>query len=178
MHWKKQFSRLEYYSGFFCFYLFLAFSEIRLFSSFFQQMNSVRTTHVACSAWGFPFTPSRNDNEMVTPISFKQKGKPIKQERKKYCGCFGEFNCLFCYPLVSKFMSCLSTKKKIKKKKTLKYWHQSTRHRMANDRTKHLASSLKWKPWSLQVYMSCIEKNKTYKLKWSIGCTILISIKQ
>ena len=49
----------------------LAFGEICLFSSFLQQMNSVEPTRVACFAGVFPFRPSMNDNEMVTPISFK-----------------------------------------------------------------------------------------------------------
>ena len=77
-----------------------------------QQMNSVQPTRVACFAGVFPFRPSMNDNEMVTPISFKWKGKPIKQHRKTSNGTvFEEFNCLFCYPLVCKFLSCLSLKK-------------------------------------------------------------------
>ena len=56
----------------------LAFVEICLFSSYLQQMNSVQPTHVVCFAGGCPFIRSMNDNEMVTPISFKWKGKPIK----------------------------------------------------------------------------------------------------
>ena len=75
-------------------------------------MNSISTNR--CSVFfvrGFPFRPSRNDNEMVTQISLKWKGKLIKQQRKKKCGRFEEYNYLFCSPLVSKFMSYLSKKK-------------------------------------------------------------------
>ena len=45
-------------------------------------------------------------------------------------------------------MRCLSKKKYNKKikKKTLKYWHQSTGLGMGNDRTKRPASGLKRKP--------------------------------
>ena len=50
----------------------------------------------------------------------------------------------FCYPLVSKFMRCLSKKNYNKK---IKYWHQSTGLGMGNDQTKHPASGLKRKPW-------------------------------
>ena len=126
-----------------CFLLFFNLGK-KLFILFIsQQMNSAQPTRVAC----FAFRPSRNHNEMVTPISHKWKGKPIKRQKKKQCGRFEEFNCLFCYPLVSKFMSCLSKKtsygnKKNWKKETLKYWHQSTRHGMANDWTKRPTSGL------------------------------------
>ena len=44
----------------------------------------------------------------VTSISFKWKGKTIKQQRN-----LG--TCIFCYPLVSNFMSCFSKKMIIKK---------------------------------------------------------------
>ena len=56
---------------------------------------------------------SRNHKERLVPISFKWKGKPIqqrRQQRKKI-----EFNCSFCNPLVSKFMSCLSKQNMMKK---------------------------------------------------------------
>ena len=48
-------------------------------------------------------------------------------------------------------MSCLSKRtsyddKKTLKKETLKYWHQSTRHGMANDWMKYWASGLRQKP--------------------------------
>ena len=43
-----------------------------------QQMNSAQPTRVAC----FAFRPSRNHIKMVTPISYKWKGKPIKRQKK------------------------------------------------------------------------------------------------
>ena len=51
---------------------------------------------------------------------------------------------VFCYPLVSKFMTNYNNKII---KKSLKCWNQTTGHEMENDGTKRPAAGLKRNPW-------------------------------
>ena len=89
--------------------------KIRLFSSFLQQMNSVRPTRVVCFAWGFPSKLGRA--EMITKWSLQfrlnEKGNQSnirldKQRNQSNVAVLKNLIALFCYPLVSKFMRCLS----------------------------------------------------------------------
>ena len=78
---------------------------------------------------------------------FRQGWSSLKSEKVMKFGTFGRGTGR---GNGSNFMSCLSKKKRLYKQmnsKTnnphpLKYWHQSIGHRIANDRTKRLVSSL------------------------------------
>ena len=89
--------------------------KISLLSSFLQQMNSVRPTPVQfllrlsrvgmITKWSLQFRLMKVETNKIF--------RWISKEKNNAHGRFEEFNCLFCYPLVNKFMTCLSKKKQI-----------------------------------------------------------------
>lgn len=91
-----------------------------------------------CLPGDFPLDRVGMITKWPLQLRLNEKGKVIWPFRRIYC--------ILRYPLVSKFMSCLTKNTYDIKKKTLKYWHQRTGQRMSNDQTKRPASGLKRKP--------------------------------